>query len=171
MTNERPHSSPEAARKLIELAKSIEAIQDESRSEKPQLFSMHAACFGRCAAFHCGILRGLVPRHRRPSTTSCRIFPFDFVWLLRRRDNPSATVEGGRRGHDGMHRGDGATLLNFKSSLHSGFRFGLNRHKFATAAARGARPQDPSKGPLETTWRLETAATRATGLAEALSKG
>ncbi|WP_063677477.1 hypothetical protein [Bradyrhizobium neotropicale] len=27
-------------------------------------------------------------------------------------------------------------LLNFSSSLHSGFRFGLNRHKIATGATR-----------------------------------
>jgi hypothetical protein len=31
-----------------------------------------------------------------------------------------------------MHTRGGATLLNFRSSLHSRFRFGLNRHKFAT---------------------------------------
>jgi hypothetical protein len=31
-----------------------------------------------------------------------------------------------------MHTRDGTSLLNFTSSLHSGFRFGLIRHKFAT---------------------------------------
>ncbi|MGY3391494.1 hypothetical protein ACVWW6_004085 [Bradyrhizobium sp. USDA 3311] len=52
---------------------------------------------------------------------------------------------GGRR-HVGlqMHTRGGATLLNFTSSLHSRFRFGLNRHKFATDVTRKPRPQGQS---------------------------
>jgi len=33
-----------------------------------------------------------------------------------------------------QHAGMGVPLLNFRSSLHSGFRFTLKRHKFATGA-------------------------------------
>ncbi|MBP1091061.1 hypothetical protein ACVIWV_001239 [Bradyrhizobium diazoefficiens] len=43
-----------------------------------------------------------------------------------------------------MHTRGGATLLNSTSSLHSRFRFGLNRHKFATDVTRKPRPQGQS---------------------------
>lgn len=53
-------------------------------------------------------------------------------------------TDGHRRIGPQMHTRGGATLLNFRSSLHSRFRFGLNRHKFATDVTRKPRPQGQS---------------------------
>jgi len=55
-------------------------------------------------------------------------------------------TDGHRRIGPQMHTRGGATLLNFRSSLHSRFRFGLNRHKFATDVTRKPRPQGQSRG-------------------------
>src|SRR4051812_39636190 len=69
----------------------------------------------------------------RRKASSSRTFQFDFVYLYvdetsrrRRRRRPSPRLE--------LHTRAGALLLNFTSRLHSVFRFGLERHKFATDA-------------------------------------
>src|SRR3954463_14153261 len=107
-----------------------------SRSEKPQLVSRHAACLHRVLRFTGGFGRPSLTATGSGESGHCRIFPFDFARLFMSR---------GRGRQDGrelllrcsqMHTRDGASLLNFTPSLHSGFRFGLSRHKFATRVAR-----------------------------------
>jgi hypothetical protein len=71
-----------------------------------------------------------------------------------------------------MHTRDGASLLKFTSSLHSGFRFGLIRHKFATGVTREPALQRAVREAFEVDRRPAKAATRRHHLpAEALSKG
>jgi hypothetical protein len=69
------------------------------------------------------------------------VIPFDFVCLLCRSNGIDTIVRDDRHCGPSLHTRDGASLLNFTSGLHSGFRIGLNRHKFATGVARKARPR------------------------------
>jgi hypothetical protein len=81
-------------------------------------------------------LRFAVACAQRRDVRPCRTFPFDSACLLSRPDGAD-TIAGDvcRLGLE-LHTRAGAILLNFTSSLHSGFRFGLNRHNFATGIAR-----------------------------------
>jgi len=92
--------------------------------------------FAQGAAFHRRIWKANLTATKSGGSGHCRIIPFDFARLF---------MSSGQGRHDGrellsrrsqMHTRDGASLLNFASSLHSGFRFGLSRHKFATGATR-----------------------------------
>jgi len=87
------------------------------------------------------------PDMRPGEAVYCRTFPFDF---------PSSFIPSGACGSDGrepmqgrtaMHGRGGATLLTVTLRLHSGFRFGLDRHKSATAARGKAclRPGENSE--------------------------
>jgi hypothetical protein len=68
-----------------------------------------------------------------------RIFPFEFACLLCRAGNAD-TMDGSHFCVDPqMHTRDGAPLLNKASRLHSWFRFGSNRYKFATGLMRKPR--------------------------------
>jgi hypothetical protein len=91
--------------------------------------------FAQGAAFHRRIWKANLTATRSDESGHCRIFPFDFARLF---------MSSGQGRHDAqklpsrclqMHTRDGASLLNFTSSLHGGFRFGLIRHKFATGVA------------------------------------
>ena len=133
-----------------------------SRSEKPQLLSRHAACFGRRRPFNPGI-RGFFPfRCCVRAVTRCRTFPFEFICLLWRRKNADTIDDSDRWPGRELHTRAGATLLNFTSGLHSGFRFGLSRHKFATGVSRRRPPQWLSLMSAGDGHRLTRAATRAT---------
>jgi len=46
-----------------------------------------------------------------------------------------------------LHTCAGAFLLSFTPSLHSGFRFRLDRHKFATGITPRARSRIPATDP------------------------
>jgi len=71
-----------------------------------------------------------------------------------------------------LHTRAGAILLNFTSGLHSMFRFGLKRHKFATGLARGEKTPSRFRIPGWGQSSAGAAATRDARLpAEALSKG
>jgi len=69
----------------------------------------------------------------------CRTFPFDFFCLLYRPRIADMIAGCDRRRDFELHTRAGANLLNFTSRLHSGFRFGLNRYKFATGFHCGRR--------------------------------
>jgi hypothetical protein len=106
--------------------------------------------FRHAAAFHCGIpgilARSLPPAYdkaRRAIAGHSRLILFGFHVGA----SVQGTMVGGHR-HIApqMHTRGGATLLNFRSSLHSRFRFGLNRHKFATDVTRKPRKQGQSRG-------------------------
>jgi hypothetical protein len=101
--------------------------------------------FAQEAAFHSGIEKVFL----RATLTAARQGRSDLAGYSRLI--PLAfSLSNGRGRHDGcellsrcwqMHTCDGVPLLNFTSRLHSGFRFGLSRHKFATGVTRKPRLQ------------------------------
>jgi len=88
--------------------------------------------FAQGAAFHRRIWKASLTARKSGESGHCRIIPFDFARLFMssgrgRQDGPELLSRCSQ-----MHTRDGASLLNFTPGLHSGFRFGLSRHKFAT---------------------------------------
>jgi hypothetical protein len=127
--------------------------------------------FWQHAAIHRRNLGVFARRRRAASATQCRTFPVEFVCVLSRTDNADADAGSGYRGDSELHTRAGAILLNFTSSLHSGFRFGLNRHKFATGLAPGMRLQEPRRSARGQSSPDKARDSRHRAPAEALSKG
>ncbi|OAF13034.1 hypothetical protein AYJ54_45720 [Bradyrhizobium centrolobii] len=109
-----------------------------SRSEKPHLFPWRAVCFGSTQLSildFAGVASAACARGVRGH---CQTFPFGIAGLFSASHDASIARCGDRIRVVALHTGITVLLLNFSSSLHSGFRFGLNRHKFATGAVLAA---------------------------------
>ncbi|MDH6262704.1 hypothetical protein M2427_006654 [Bradyrhizobium sp. BR13661] len=118
--------------------------------------------FQQHATIHRGNIGVFARRRRAVPATQCRTFPVEFVYDLSRTHNADTNAGNGGGSDPELHTRAGAVLPNFTSSLHSGFRFGLNRHKYATDLACRLRLREAPALRLETLITRRRVATRVT---------